>query len=82
MPKIKYSREEVLNYIIAYKTANDGNSPTMREIMRACRVSSTSLVSYILRDLQDAKKIRVVDGSRGIMVTGGSWKVEEKNGNS
>jgi SOS-response transcriptional repressor LexA len=81
MPKIKYPREDVLTYIIAYKTANDGNSPTIREIMSGCHVSSSSMVSYILRDLQDAGKLRIEQGSRGIMVTGGVWKVEAKNGN-
>lgn len=79
MPKIKYPREDVLAYIIQYKTANDGNSPTIREIMIVCGISSTSMVSYILRDLQDAGKIRIIEGSRGIMVTGGMWKVENKN---
>ena len=81
MPKIKYPREDVLAYIVNYKTANDGNSPTIREIMSGCHISSSSMVSYILRDLQDAGKLRIEQGSRGIMVVGGVWKVEAKNGN-
>ena len=81
MPKIKYPREDVLAYITAYKTANDGNSPTIREIMSGCNVSSTSLVSYILRDLQDDGKIRVMQGSRGIMVVGGQWRMENADKN-
>ena len=79
MSKIKYSRQAVMDYIVKYKTANDGNSPTIREIMSGCEIGSTSIVSYILRDLQDEGKLRVIDGSRGIMVTGGHW--EMKNGN-
>ncbi len=77
MPKIKYDRDAVLSYIIAYKTANDGNSPTIREIMTGCRVSSSSMVFYILRDLQDARKIRMQEGSRGIIIPGGKWSVEK-----
>ena len=76
MPKIKYPRADVLTYIIAYKTANDGNSPTIREIMSGCHISSSSMVSYILRDLQDAGKIRIIEGSRGIIVIGGVWRME------
>ena len=79
MPKIKYPREEVLAYIIKYKTDNDGNSPTIREIMSGCGIGSTSIVSYILRDLQDEGKLRVIDGSRGIMVTGGHWEMRDAN---
>ena len=77
MPKIRYSRQAILDYIVWYKTANDGNSPTIREIMSGCGIGSTSIVSYILRDLQDEGKLRVINGSRGIMVTGGHWTYKE-----
>jgi SOS-response transcriptional repressor LexA len=76
MADIKHQREEVLQYIITHKLSNDGNSPTIREIMQMCHISSSSVVSYILRDLQDAGKIRIIEGSRGIIVTGGMWRME------
>ena len=82
MSKIKYPREDVLAYIIQYKTANDGNSPTIREIMSGCGICSTSIVSYILRDLQDEGKLRIIDGSRGIMVTGGHWEMRDADKNN
>ena len=82
MPKIRYSRQDVMDYVVKYKTANDGNSPTIREIMSGCGIGSTSIVSYILRDLQDEGKLRVVDGSRGIMVTGGHWEMKDADKNN
>ena len=82
MPKILYSRQAVLGYIVWYKTANDGNSPTIREIMAGCGIGSTSIVSYILRDLQDEGKLRIIDGSRGIMVTGGHWEMRDADKNN
>ena len=73
MPKIKHSRKDVLDYIIGYKIAHDGNSPTIREIMYACGIASTSNTSYILRDLQEAGKVIILPRSRGIKVAGGQW---------
>jgi SOS-response transcriptional repressor LexA len=70
---IKHSRQAVLDYIIAYKIAHDGNSPTLREIMIACRVTSTSNMSYILADLAKTGQIVINPGSRGIEVIGGRW---------
>jgi hypothetical protein len=31
-----YDRQTVLAFIISFKRAHDGNSPTIREIMTAC----------------------------------------------
>lgn len=73
--KIDYN--EVLNFIIEYKETHDGNSPTIRQIARGCAISSTSVVTYILRWLEAADKIRLVkNGSRKttIEVIGGAWK--------
>ncbi len=70
---IKHNRQTVLNYIIRYKKNNDGNSPTIREIMYACSIASTSNTSYILRDLQASGKVIILPRSRGIKVTGGKW---------
>lgn len=70
---IKHDRKKVLEYIITYKREHDGNSPTLREMMTACRVTSTSNMSYILADLQKSGQIIVNPGSRGIEVIGGRW---------
>ena len=57
--KTKYDLDAIYNYIVTYKTANDGVSPTMREIMKACKVSSTSVVSYLLDMLMWLGRIRI-----------------------
>ena len=62
----------VLRFIIRYKMAHDGNSPSIREMGDACGVSSTSVVAYNLEKLERAGKIEI-DGSRGIQVVGGRW---------
>jgi hypothetical protein len=71
-------------YIGGYEAKNGGwfgqddKSPTIREIMYACGIASTSNTSYILRDLQEAGKIIILPRSRGIKVTGGQWSYEAK----
>lgn len=70
---IKHSRKAVLDYIITYKREHDGNSPTLREIMTACHITSTSNTSYILADLAKTGQIVINPGSRGIEVIGGRW---------
>jgi SOS-response transcriptional repressor LexA len=75
-----YSPAAILHYIIKYKTAHDGNSPTLREICRDCGVSSTSVADHILRNLESRGKIRLnSEGSRSrqIEVVGGRWTYEE-----
>ncbi len=69
----KHSRIAVLNFIVAFKTANDGNSPTLRDIMAATGISSTSVTAYILRGLQAKGLITVDDGFHRITVIGGRW---------
>lgn len=66
----------VYNYIVAYKTRNDGNAPTMREIMDACNIGSTGTVSALLRTLCERGLIRLHshNATRGIIVVGGKWQ--------
>ena len=59
----------VFEYVILHKSENDGNSPTIREIMRKCQISSTSMVNYYLYQPQDFDKIRF-QGIRNIIVVG------------
>lgn len=71
----KYDRLTVFNFIVDYKTRNDGTSPSMREIMEACDISTLSIVHYILADLVDMNLIEK-GGTRNIKVVGGSWVYE------
>jgi len=72
MPRKKVLGERamvVFEYVVLHKSENDGNSPTIREIMRKCQISSTSMVNYYLYQLQDFDKIRF-QGIRNIIVVG------------
>lgn len=76
-------RAKVLQFIIAYKTSHDGQSPSMREIGDGCGISSTSMVKYyldalvlqgkIIRKLQDDDTGK----ARNIHVPGGNWQFHE-----
>lgn len=73
------AREKVLAFIIGYKRAHDGNSPTIREIMTDCKISSTSMVFFYLNQLTNLGMIRRPEpeigtrNSAAIEVTGGKW---------
>jgi repressor LexA len=43
----------VLDFIRAYKACHGGSSPTLREIGQGCGISSTSVVDYALRRLEE-----------------------------
>ncbi len=66
------TKSRVLDYIIEYKTGHDGLSPSYRQIMAACNLSSTSVVGYNLARLRDDGRIKI-NGTRGIAVVGGRW---------
>lgn len=67
----------VLEFIIHYKTQNDGAGPTIREICAACWISSTSVVNYAINRLLDAGLIYVTPNGH-IGVTGGAWTMTDK----
>lgn len=68
---------EIYQFIVHYKTQHDGNSPTIRQIQRACGVNSTSVVVSLLSNLELQGLIRRprngTDKSRNIEVVGGAW---------
>ncbi len=64
--------ELIFAYICQYKAEHDGNSPTLREIMDGCQVSSTSVVVYILDRLENAGRLTRNGGK--IEITGGKWE--------
>lgn len=68
----------VFEFVVGYKRANDGNSPTFREIRDGCDLSSTSVAASCLDRLVDQGKISLGDfgGYRSIRVTGGKWIME------
>lgn len=61
-------------WIVSYKAGHNGNSPTFRDIMRACNHSSLSVVRADLRRLEHAGLIRVNEGRpRSLEIVGGRW---------
>lgn len=70
-----YDRQEIFDWIVAYKRSHDGNSPTVQEIMDGCGVSSKSVVYYILLDLRKLGLIELpgYNKDRQIRVVGGRW---------
>jgi len=71
----KHNPQDLLRYIVRYKTAHDGNSPTLREIMAACGISSMGTTRGILRRLVRDGFIRLPGrrDARAIEVIGGRW---------
>ena len=68
---------QIYRFIVDYKAQHDGNSPTIRQIQRACGVNSTSVVVSLLNNLELQGLIRRprngTDKSRNIEVVGGTW---------
>lgn len=68
---------DLLQFIIGYKTANDGNSPTIAQMLKKLGYSSTSVVASDLDALEEDQKIsRQYGDARNIIVTGGQWVYE------
>jgi SOS-response transcriptional repressor LexA len=68
----------VFRFILEFKWAHDGNSPTIREIKEGCEMSSTSYVMFILRRLESRGLIECphFGKNRMIVVSGGRWTHE------
>lgn len=81
--------QEVFDFIVQFKTANDGNSPSVEQIKNACDITSTSVVMYYLGKLENAGKITrelLVGGEigkarriRNIRVVGAKWSPPTAN---
>lgn len=66
---------EVYEFIVSYKREHDGNSPTLRDIMRGVGATTPSVIGYHLKKLKRQGKIDLPDlgQPRGIEVVGGKW---------
>ena len=64
----------VYECIVEYKRTHDGNSPSFRDIMRECGISSTSYMQWLLRRMDRNGLIRLHEGiRRGVEIVGGRW---------
>jgi predicted MarR family transcription regulator len=73
--------EQVLDAIVAFKREHNGNSPSLRELIEATDLTSTSIVSYYLDKLEAAGKISRGEYSefRNIEVANSEWVYHETN---
>jgi hypothetical protein len=66
--------DRIYNLIVQFKQDNDGNSPSVRDLLTASDLRTTSAVQYQLVKLE--REGRITFGgkrSRSIRVTGGRW---------
>ncbi len=74
-PKLERNDIEVFNFIVRFKQAHNGNSPSMYEIEKGTCASSRSHVHYVLRKLEEAGYLKMGKNqrSRGIQIPGTKW---------
>lgn len=76
MRELGVTTQRVLSAIVEYKRKNDGCAPSVRELRRACAISSSSVVHHHLNRLEKAGLIeREANEPRSIRVVGGEWKL-------
>jgi hypothetical protein len=65
---------EVLDYFIQYQERHLGVPPTLREVVEALGLSSTSVARDVVKGMvRDGLLCQVGDGSRCYVVRGGRW---------
>lgn len=73
-PKVTPKQIRIFQEIVAFKEANDGNSPTVRYLANKLKCS-VSVIDYYLSRLEDKGLIERIGDikSRNIHVVGGKW---------
>lgn len=68
-------KQKLYNFIVEYKSSNDGCAPTYREIQAHLRLKTTSRLHDMLKELQAERKVVIAKkhGRRMIKVVGGTW---------
>ncbi len=71
-----HDTDQIYRWIVAFKRSHDGLSPTLREIMEGCGISSTSVAHFHVAKLQRQGKVRRHGPgmNRNLVVVGGSWQ--------
>lgn len=72
------ARLRMYDFIVKYKTEHDGNSPSIRKIMEASGISSSSVVYYHLQIMVGFGMIE--RHGHSINVIGGQWIPPARNG--
>ena len=72
--KTRDQQQEIYNIIIAYKIANAGISPTIRELCTLANIKSRATISKLLTELKNAGKINYQPTKpRTITIPGSRW---------
>lgn len=70
---------EILRAIVAYKQANDGNSPSHREIAQELGLSYTGDIKGYVDELAEAGYLSAAYATdRHICIVGGSWQCDKE----
>lgn len=80
MQRDQYRVDRVYNFIVAYKMANDGATPTLQEIADGVGLSSKSNVLLHMQTLHEQGRIAISkngDGRRIVRVAGGAWSIDK-----
>ena len=71
-------QQAILAFVVAYKEAEQGTTPTLRQIMRATGITSTSITAYNLTRLEARGYIEWIRGKRlDIRIPGAKWVAPE-----
>ncbi len=73
-PKRQSNLDRMFGTIVEFKKENNGNSPSIREIMSKTEIGSTSYVLRGLKVLEDQGKIKFL-GVRNITIVGSTWSM-------
>lgn len=67
---------EIFSFIVEYKQAHDGNSPTYTEIVEATSINSTNTAWYYVQKLLKVGLMNMKDGK--LCLSGGRWVYDKK----
>lgn len=73
------TQRRIYRYIVNYKAAHNGNSPSYRQIMAEVGLATVSTIKNHLEALEQRGLLRQEQGSRGIVVVGSKWIPPESN---
>lgn len=65
------TRPRIYAAIVAYASEHGGHTPTRRELVEICHISSTSVVNHHIHVLIDRGELELIDGK--LIVAGGTW---------
>lgn len=71
-------REEMLQFIIKYKSEHNGNSPSVPEIGDACEIAISSVFYHLNIMVKEGVIRRDGGGVRNIEVIGGEWSLQKE----